>query len=556
MNIIGLLTRKLLFLLLSIIFVFGFDFIVFSQDEISNAMISQAEKLIGLQFSEVECDSMKDELKDNLKNYRVIREMDIPNDNPVAFLFNPIPVGFELKRKQESIKWSEPEHPAMPDVLEQLAFYSIQELAELIQAGKVTSTQLTEMYLQRLKKYDSLLHCVITFTEDLALKQAHKADKEIAAGQYRGLLHGIPYGVKDLFAMKGYKTTWGATPFKDQYIDETATVIQKLEEAGAVLIAKLSLGALAWGDVWYGNQTRNPWNLEQGSSGSSAGSASATAAGLVAFAIGSETWGSIVSPSNRCGTSGLRPTFGRVSRHGAMALSWTMDKIGPICRSVEDCAIVFNTIRGRDELDQTVLDLPFNYNPDIDLSTLKIGYLEDEFEKDTINTINNGVTLNKLRELGADLIPIDLPEMPIYALSFILAAEAAAAFDDLTRSGKDSLLVRQIKNAWPNVFRASRFIPAVEYIQANRLRYQLVQKMAKIMKEIDVFLAPSLGTNLLLTNLTGHPCVVVPNGFNEQDNPTSVSFIGQLYEEGTLCAVAKTYQDATEFHHKHPSLFQ
>ncbi len=557
MNIISLLTRKWLFLLLSIIIiVVGFDFIVFSQDKISNVMISQAENLIGLHFNEAECDSMSDELKDNLKNYLEIREMDILNDNPVAFLFNPIPVGLEFKRKQESIKWSEPQHPVIPDDLEQIAFYSIRELAELIQTGKVTSTQLTEMYLQRLKKYDSLLHCVITFTEDLAMKQAHKVDKEIAVGHYRGLLHGIPYGAKDLFAVKDYKTTWGAMPFKEQYIDETATVIQKLEEAGAVLIAKLSLGALAWGDVWYGNQTRNPWNLEQGSSGSSAGSASATAAGLVAFSIGSETWGSIVSPSDRCGTSGLRPTFGRVSRHGAMALSWTMDKIGPICRSVEDCAIVFNTIRGRDGLDQTVLDLPFNYNPDIDLSTLKIGYLKDEFEKDTINTINNNITLNKLRELGADLIPIDLPEMPISALSFILTAEAAAAFDDLTRSGKDSLLVRQIKNAWPNVFRASRFIPAVEYIQANRLRYQLVQKMAKIMKKIDVYVAPSLGTNLLSTNLTGHPCVVVPNGFNEQDNPTSISFIGRLYDEGTLSAVAKTYQDATEFHRKHPFLFQ
>jgi Asp-tRNA(Asn)/Glu-tRNA(Gln) amidotransferase A subunit family amidase len=338
-------------------------------------------------------------------------------------------------------------------------------------------------------------------------------------------------------------------------IDADATVIQHLEKAGAVLVAKTTLGELAWGDVWFGGRTRNPWNLEQGSSGSSAGSASATSAGLVAFSIGTETWGSIVSPSTRCGVTGLRPTYGRVSRAGAMALSWSMDKIGPICRTVEDCAVVFNAIYGPDGVDQTVVDLPFNYNPTVKLSQLRIGYLQSAFERDTTNKANNEAVLAKLRELGAKLTPIELPDYPINDLSFILSAEAAAAFDELTRSGKDELLVRQIRNAWPNAFRASRFIPAVEYIQANRVRHLVIQAMAKLMENIDVYVAPSFGgNNLLLTNLTGHPCVVLPNGFDKRGSPTSISFMGRLYDEATTLAVAKAYQDATDFHRKHPPL--
>jgi Asp-tRNA(Asn)/Glu-tRNA(Gln) amidotransferase A subunit family amidase len=410
------------------------------------------------------------------------------------------------------------------------------------------------MYLERLKKYGSKLECVITLTEELALQQAKRADAEIAAGKYRGLLHGIPYGAKDLLATKGYPTTWGAAPYKEQVINEDATVIKRLEEAGAVLVAKLTMGALAWGDVWYGGKTRNPWNLEQGSSGSSAGSASATSAGLVAFAIGTETWGSIVSPSTRCGVTGLRPTYGRVSRSGAMALSWSMDKIGPICRSVEDCAIVFNAIYGPDGKDQTLYDLPFNYETGVDISTLRIGYLKEAFEKDTTNTAFNERALETLSLMGIKLIPLELPQLPVYDISFILSAESAAAFDELTRSNRDDLLVRQIKNAWPNVFRQSRFIPAVEYINANRIRYLMIQEMAKIMERIDVYVTPSFGENLLLTNLTGHPCVVVPNGFNEKGSPVSISFIGKLFGEAEALALAKKYQDATGFHLKHPAL--
>ncbi len=530
--------------------------ILSAQNDFSKQEVAHAAKLIGLSFSEAEYDSMLDELHQNLNYYQQLREIPLANWIPPVLYFHPLPLDFEPEKEQKPIRWSKVGKVKVPENLEELAFYSISELAELLRSRKITSVALTRLYLERLKRYDPQLHCVITLTESLALEQARKADAEIAAGKYRGLLHGIPYGAKDLLAVKGYQTTWGSVPFKDQYLDHTATVIKKLEEAGAVLLAKLSLGELAWGDVWFGGMTRNPWNLEQGSSGSSAGSAAATAAGLVAFAIGSETWGSIVSPSTRCGTTGLRPTYGRVSRTGAMALSWSMDKIGPICRTVEDCAIVFDAIRGSDGIDQTVNDVPFNYQPNIDVKKLRIGFLQKAFEEDTVNYTTNQLTLNTLRESGWSLIPIDLPELPVYSMSIILSAEAAAAFDELTRSGQDSLLVRQIKDAWPNVFRASRFIPAVEYIQANRVRYQLIEQMNNVMKQVDVYVAPSFGTNLLLTNLTGHPCVVLPNGFNEQGSPSSICFIGQLYGEATLLAVAKFYQDLTDFHRQHPPMFR
>jgi Asp-tRNA(Asn)/Glu-tRNA(Gln) amidotransferase A subunit family amidase len=526
------------------------------KDTLTVKIISQTEKMIGLQFSPAERDSMMDELKENLENYEKMREISILNNVPMSIYFNPLPAGFVVPHEQKEIVWSEAGKIEVPQNLERLAFASIRDLAELIQTRKITSTQLTRMYLERLKRFNKQLYCVITLTEDLALEQAKKADQEIAAGKYRGFLHGIPYGAKDLLAVPGYKTTWGAMPYREQYLNEKAAVVQRLEEAGAVLLAKLSLGALAWGDVWYGAKTRNPWNIEQGSSGSSAGSASATAAGLVTFAIGSETWGSIVSPSTRCGTSGLRPTFGRISRAGAMALSWSMDKLGPICRTVEDCAIVFDAIRGADGIDPTAIDVPFNYDANLKFPSLKIGYLKSEFEKDTVNRQTNDATLSKLRDLGINLVPVELPDLPVYPLSFILSAEAAAAFDELTRSGEDSLLVRQIKNAWPNVFRASRFIPAVEYIQANRIRYRHIQKFAEIFNEVDVYVSPSFGPNLLLTNLTGHPCVVVPNGFNDEGSPTSITFIGNLYDEARLLGMAKIYQDATDFHLQYPLDFQ
>lgn len=526
---------------------------------LTNEMIHQAEQLLGLTFTDTERDSMRDGLNDNLKSYRTLREVaesdPLENATPPAILFNPLPAGFTLPSGASSFKMSKTE-VKMPADIEDLAFYSLRDLAELIRTRKLSSMELTRMYLQRLKKHDAQLQCVVTVTEDLALKQAARADAEIAAGKYRGPLHGIPYGAKDLLAVKGFPTTWGSAAHKNQTIDLDATVVKRLEDAGAVLVAKLTLGALAWGDVWFGGKTRNPWNLEQGSSGSSAGSASATSAGLVAFAIGSETWGSIVSPSTRCGVSGLRPTYGRVSRYGAMALSWSMDKLGPICRTVEDCAIVFNAIYGPDENDQTLYDVPFNFNADMDIRKLRVGYLKSAFENNEYNKANDEQVLAVLKGMGLQLTAIELPKMPTFAMGFVLSAEAAAAFDQLTRSNQDDMLVRQIKNAWPNVFRASRFIPAVEYINANRERYRSIQKFHKMMENIDLYVAPSFGESLLLTNLTGHPCVVVPNGFNDKGSPTSISFTGRLFEEGKLLALSAAYQNATDFHRKHPKNFQ
>ena len=518
--------------------------------------VRQAEKLTGLKFDGGERALMMESLAENLTSYENIRQLSLPIHIPPAIQFNPFPIDHLVVLEKKSVRWSPVEISSVPQNLEKLAFHSVAELAELIRTRRITSTQLTRMYLSRLKKHAPALECVVTLTEELALAQAERADEEIAAGIYRGPLHGIPYGAKDLLAVKGYRTTWGAAPYKDQVIDEDATVIRKLEKAGAVLMAKLTMGALAWGDVWFGGKTRNPWNLEEGSRGSSAGSGSATAAGLVAFAIGTETWGSIVAPSTRCGITGLRPTFGRVSRAGAMPLSWSMDKIGPMCRTVEDCAIVFNAIYGPDGMDQSVTTLPFSYSPEVDLSQLRIGFLEPDFRRESDTQANDLAVLEVLESLGAEPVPISLPDFPVAHLSFILSAEAAAVFDDLTRSEEDDLLVRQGENAWPNVFRTSRFIPAVEYIQANRARHLLQQEMAVLMKTVDVYVAPSFGgDNLLLTNLTGHPCVVVPSGFKENGSPSSISFMGQLYNEGTVLAVAKAYQDATDWHKQHPPTF-
>ncbi len=520
--------------------------------------LSSTEALFDLSFTPVERDTLREGVNDRIEAYKDLHDYSIENSIPPALIFNPLPIGFNVDKNQEQIDWQLDNEIDLPAEMEDLAFYTVADLSVLIRQRKITSTRLTNIYLDRLKQFGDTLQSVITITEELALEQAKRADQEISEGKYRGPLHGIPYGAKDLLAVGGYKTTWGAMPYKDQVIDDNATVIQKLEEAGAVLVAKLTMGALAWGDVWYDGKTRNPWNLEQGSSGSSAGSASSTVAGLVAFSIGTETLGSIVSPSTRCGASGLRPTYGRVSRTGAMALSWSMDKIGPICRSAEDCALVFDAIRGVDGMDQSLIDAAFNYHQVSDLANLRIGYLKDLFERDYGNRGNDSVSLEILKELGANIEPVSLPDdIPVGALRIILNAEAAAAFGELTRSNKDSLLVRQIKNAWPNVFREARFIPAVEYIQANRVRFDLIQQMHQIFKEYDVIITPSFGgAQLSITNLTGHPVVVVPNGFNKEGGPTSISFLGNLFDEATILAVAKVYQDATEFDEMHPPLFK
>ena len=527
-----------------------------SKTKFSREDVRAAQKLMGLDFNNQKIDSMLDGLADQRRNYEAIRKCTVPNSVPPAILFNPIPKDFKIPNAKKKQVWSFPGKVTRPANLEDVAFYSVARLAELIRTKKVTSVELTNMYIARLKRFDPILHCVITLTEDRALRMARQADKEIAAGKYRGPLHGIPYGVKDLLAVKGYPTTWGAEPYRDQTIDEDASVVKKLDAAGAVLVAKLTLGALAMDDVWFGGLTRNPWDTSKGSSGSSAGSASATSAGLVAFGIGSETWGSIVSPSTVCGTTGLRPTYGRVSRVGAMALSWSMDKLGPICRTVEDCALVFNAIQGADGIDQTLYEAPFNYSAKTDIRKLRIGYLQMEFDSAKDNKVNNDSVLTVFRSMGIELIPVQLPKYPMDDLSIILTAEAGAAFDDLTRSGRDSMLSRQTKGSWPNIFRLSRFIPAVEYIQANRVRYLAIQDMEKLMNQVDVIITPPWeGNNSIMTNLTGHPCVVVPDGFSKEGTPVSITFLGKLFGEADLLAVAKKYQDATTCHVMHPKMF-
>lgn len=527
-----------------------------SGGKIKTGHLKAAEHIIGLEFTPKERKMMLQGLERNLSSYEKLRSVSLANHVPPALLFDPRgPTAAEPSERQ-MITLPDMTAPALPEDLEEVAFWPVAKLALLLRQKKVTSLQLTEMYLERLKKYGPELKCVVTLTEELAREQARRADQELAAGRYRGPLHGIPWGAKDLLATKGIKTTWGAMPYKDQVPEVDATVVKRLEEAGAVLVAKLSMGALAMGDVWFQGKTLNPWNLEQGSSGSSAGSAAATAAGLVGFSIGTETLGSIVSPSTRCGVTGLRPTFGRVSRYGAMALSWSMDKIGPICRTVEDCALVFNAIYGPDGLDLTVRDYPFLWDRRLEISSLRVGYLKEAFEKNNRNQENDAISLEVMRSLGVDLRPIELPDLPVEGIYPVLDAEAAAAFDELTRSGKDDLLVSQNRGSWPNSFRRARFIPAVEYIQANRLRTLLMQEMAKLMQDIDVYLAPTSGrsNNLLVTNLTGHPCVVVPNGFDKRGRLTSITFIGGLYGEAQVLRLAQAYQEATAFHLEHPEL--
>ena len=537
-------------LILVCTFIFGAFFEKMIEPIITRDSIKEASNIMGLYFSEQEIDSLLPGVSELNKGFTKNREKDIDNGVSPAFVFDPRPSGFQAPKGASGLTLS----VVKPFKIDKanLPWYSISELSYLIKSKQISSVELTQYFISRIKKYNSTLFCVITVTEDLALRQAKKADEEIAAGNYRGLLHGIPYGAKDLLATEGYITTWGATPYKDQVINENATVIQKLNAAGAVLIAKTSMGALAWGDVWFGGTTKNPWDKESGSSGSSAGSASAVSAGLMPFAIGTETLGSIVSPSTVCGTTGLRPTFGRVSRHGAMALSWTMDKIGPISRTAEDCALVFSIIQGKDNKDASVQEFPFNYNAALNVKSLKIGYLKSSFDRNYPFKQQDSLILALLKKEGIILIPVDLPELPY--LSPILSAESAAAFDELTRSNTDDLLERQIKNAWPNKFRESRFIPAVEYIQANRKRKILMEEMKeKVFSKIDLYLNPSWGgTSLTITNYTGHPCIVIPNGFIN-GKPTSITITGNLYQESQVIALAHFIQARTEHHKQHPT---
>ena len=509
-------------------------------------------------FTKAERDSFFSGLQDYQKAIQAIHQYKLDNRVGMSLIFDPIPPGFQLEITQRPIDWGLSKKIILPENRNELAFYPVYKLAALIKSRKITSLELTRLYLDRIKKYSDTLQCSTEILEETALKQAKKADEEIARGKYRGPLHGIPYGIKDLLSVEGTETAWGAAPYKGQVISSTATVVKKLEEAGAVLAVKLTLGALAMGDIWYGGVTKNPWNLKQGSSGSSAGPASATVAGLIGFSIGTETLGSIVSPSTRCGASGLRPSFGRVSRNGAMALSWSMDKIGPICRSALDCALVFDAIRGTDGIDHHVRDAAFNYNAKTDIKKLRVGYLKNLFEADYPTKANDLKALEIIKSLGVDLQVVDITtNIPVNAIRLMLTAEAAASFDELTRSNRDSLLTDQRKNAWPNTFRAARFFPAVDYINASRIRTELVKEYYEKTKNFDVIISPSFGgTQLLTTNLTGNPCVVVPNGFNDKGTPTSISFLGKLYGEAAAISLARAYQEATEWDEKVPPLFR
>lgn len=580
--------------------------------KITKEMIDSAAAIADVPIPEEDKEMMLDNLNQRAKGYDAIYALHIPNSIPPCLVFDPIVPGMKWETEIRPARLSRPSAmvaPATPKNLEDVAFASVRELAELVRTRKVSSLALTQMYLERLKRYDPTLKFVVTLTEERALAKAKEADKEIASGKYRGPLHGLPWGAKDLLAAKGYRTTWGAGGFEDQMIEEDATVVKRLDEAGAVLVAKLTLGALAQGDHWFGGVTRNPWNPDQGSSGSSAGPASATAAGCVAFSIGSETLGSISSPSTRCGCTGLRPSFGLVPRTGAMALSWSMDKLGPICRAVEDCALVLQAIYGPDGLDPSVKAAPFRWDASLDWRKLRVGYLNADFEpkpeeqqqaskeepaatpeeqkkrddekkrrdaarvRAEYDRKFNDAALAKIKQIGVNLIPVEMPKFPYQSMVTMLTAEAAAAFDELTRTGRDQLLTSQKPFDWPNAFRCARFIPAVEYIQASRARRLAMASVAKVFAGIDVIVAPTGSEQLVITNLTGHPAVILPNGFRGDDapkppsndpgdfqnaggpgTPVSLTFLGNLYGEGKLLALARAYQDATGFHRKHPRL--
>jgi Asp-tRNA(Asn)/Glu-tRNA(Gln) amidotransferase A subunit family amidase len=574
-----------------------------TRDTVTKDMIEQAAIIADVPIAPENRDAMVASLNQAVKGYDAIYALHMANGVAPAVMFDPTLPSMSFPTERRPMRMSTATAHTVPSNLEDLCFATVRELAEFVRTRKVSSTALTEMYLARLKRLDPVLHCVITLTEDRAMAQAKEADRDIAAGKYRGPLHGLPWGAKDLLAAKGYPTTWGAGGFEHQMIDEDATVITRLDQAGAVLIAKLTLGALALGDRWYGGITRNPWRPAQGSSGSSAGPASATAAGCVAFSIGSETLGSISSPSTRCGCTGLRPTFGRVPRTGAMALSWSMDKLGPICRAVEDCAIVLDAIYGPDGHDRTVHPAAFNWDAHVDPRALRVGYLKSDFENDppqlrlfappaasdttaqhqrellrthtAYDRRFDTAALAKIAAMGITMTPVTLPDFPWQAMTSLLSVEAAAAFDELTRSGRDKLLTEQSSTDWPNTFRTARLTPAVEYVQANRARMLAIEAMTNVVEPFDVIVAPTSSTQLVITNLTGHPSVIVPNGIRGDDapayefptgpgpyggnwggpgTPVSLTFLGPLYGEAKLLAFARAYQEATGFHRQYPKL--
>jgi Asp-tRNA(Asn)/Glu-tRNA(Gln) amidotransferase A subunit family amidase len=528
--------------------------------EITIDMIDAAARLAGLEFSVADREQMLAGIRGNLERFEALRDITIHQHVPPPLYFNPVVPGQTFTDERRPFVLGYRDAVERPATLDDVAFWPVTALSQLIESRQVTPTELTRMYLARIKRYDPVLRSVITLTEDRALELAARADKEIAEGRYRGLLHGIPWGAKDLLATRGYRTTWGFRAYEDQVIDMDATVVQRLDEAGAVLIAKLSTGEIARGDMWLGIQTKNPWAPDEGSGGSSAGPASATAAGLVGFSIGTDTTGSILGPSRTCGISGLRPTFGRVSRHGVMPVCWSLDKIGPMCRSVEDCAIVLRAIHGPDGQDLAVVDKPFNWNGNRPLAGIRTGYLEAAFsrepEEDEVASYRNDlVTLDALRHMGVELKPATLPEHADMDALQMLLVDEAAAFDELMHNGGIEFFRQDIDEPEDMLMRIARLHPAVEYLQINRRRMLLMQGMAKVFDDIDVLVAPFSGSPAQsATSLTGHPCIAVQNGFDDDGKPTGIQFVGQLYAEAKAMTLAKAYQDSTDFHRRHPNL--
>ena len=521
--------------------------------------IQSAEKMYGIQFNQEKRDSMVNQLNSNLIIYQYLHTKNLSNSVPLPQWFDPVLPQMKFNTVQHPIHIGIPETVVMPVDINQLAFYSIPQLSSLLRNHKITSVQLTRFFINRLKKYGDTLHCVISLTENIAMRQAKEADNNFAKKIYKSPLQGIPYGLKDLFAVKGTKTTYGTPPFKDQEIDEDAFVYQQLVKSGAVLIAKLSMGELAMDDIWFGGQTKNPWDLQQGSNGSSAGSASATVAGLVPFAIGTETYGSIVAPSAVCGATGLRPTFGSIARTGGMTLAWTSDRIGPICRSAEDAAIVFASIHGADVYDRASRSMPFNYKENIDLKKIRVAYAKNYIDSLPGSSAEKNV-IKVLRNAGVKITPIDFPSNlhTNDLLVTIWAAESAAAFDPLTRSGKDSEMVQQWQSRYPNMFRSARFIPAVEYLNVCRLRYLVMEEAFPVLNNYDIIIVPSMVEEpMALTCLTGNPCITLPSGPPiTAGAPPSITFIGgKLYSEETITAFAKMFQRLTHYEQIHPPTF-
>ena len=525
-----------------------------SAGPITLEMLAGAEALAGYRSTDAERRLMLRTINNNLAAYEALRMVHPANSVAPAMRFSPTLPGRSHSGSRRRQPLPSPPAIQRPASNSEIAFLSVMELAGLIASRQLTSLELTQIYLDRLKRYDGELKVVVNLTEQRALKQAAAADKEIAAGKYRGPLHGIPYGVKDTLSVPGYPTTWGAAMYRDRVLNTTATVIERLDAAGAVLIAKLAMGELGLNDRWYGGLTVNPWKEGVGARGSSSGSAAGTAAGLVGFAIGADTTGSIVIPASRCGVTAIRPTFGRVSRHGSMVLCWSLDKIGPMARSVEDCAVILEAIAGPDGKDPTVANVPYAWDPARPVSDLRIGYFKAAFEAESAVHERDLVALEQLRRLGVEPIEIELPtDLPINSM-LIVRVEAAASLEQVARSGQLNTLAEQHDGAWPTFIRAGRLVPAVDYLQAMRLRTQLMERMEQIFQKVDLFMTPAFGT-IPLTALTGHPAIVVPNGFATDGLPASISFVGKLYGESELCTVARAWQNAAGWHKQHPSAF-